>query len=380
MQILRVADIPNSRTGGMSRAMYGTGDVLVAQGHTVDYLYAEDLPTSGTARWRRLILPYLLPRFVKAKLRNGRSYDVIEIHEPLAAPYCFLRRHDKILPPVVVYSHGLEERSIRAEKAYCRQKRLPYSLKEQYSPVTFNRLWHSRYAVRHSDHFVGCNSEDIAYLKNAGVPARRLTQLNNGVQSEFIASGNALDAQRDRSGVLFLGSWIIRKGIIDVVVAMSEMMRRHPTLHFTVAGCSCSEDNVLTQFGSELRPRIKVIPQIKTNVQLIELYQTHAIFLLPSYFEGLPLALLEAAAIGMAIVTTNICGMADFVDDGVNGFTVSVGDVVAIVQRLQQLVCDPLAARRMGEMARQKVQAYTWENGAQQMAEAYKATLYSRSL
>jgi glycosyltransferase involved in cell wall biosynthesis len=39
---------------------------------------------------------------------------------------------------------------------------------------------------------------------------------------------------------------------------------------------------------------------------------------LPSYFEGQPLTMLEAAAMGLAILTTNICGMADFIENGIN--------------------------------------------------------------
>ena len=315
MNILRIADTSNSRTGGMARAMYGSGDILASQDHTVDYLYAEDMPTTGTVRRRRLILPYIIPSLIQSSIKIKGRYDAVEIHEPLAAPYCLLRRINNQFPPVVVYSHGLEERGMTAERAYFRNKRIPYSRKERYSPVVFSRLAHSKYAVRHCDHFVGCNSEDIAYLRASGVSAARLTRLSNGIEDAFLAAGQ-VGAQLDRNGILFVGSWITRKGVLDLVPAVSQAMRRHPTVRFTVAGCGCPAATVLGAFDSDLRARVLVTPKVTDNEVLIQLYREHSIFLLPSYFEGQPLAMLEAAALGMGIVTTNVCGMADFIIDG----------------------------------------------------------------
>ena len=51
MRVLRIADVANNRTGGMSRAMLFTGDILRALGHEVDYLFSEDLsPQSRVPR------------------------------------------------------------------------------------------------------------------------------------------------------------------------------------------------------------------------------------------------------------------------------------------------------------------------------------------
>jgi glycosyltransferase involved in cell wall biosynthesis len=78
---------------------------------------------------------------------------------------------------------------------------------------------------------------------------------------------------------------------------------------------------------------------------------------------------------GLAIVTTNICGMADFIEDGINGLTVPVGDFESLAQSLNRLVENETLARYLGEAARQKVQSYTWQSSAEKIAKAYQQAI-----
>ncbi|MFM2061302.1 MAG: hypothetical protein RLZZ507_972 [Cyanobacteriota bacterium] len=376
MRILRIADIPKNRTGGMSRAIYSTGDILIEMGHQVEYLVKDNLQTIGSdSLRRRFTVPLLIPSLVRQLIEKGKQYDVVEIHEELAAPYCFMRQIRKDLPPVVIFSHGLQERHQLAELAYRKQKSLPISLSLRYLQIT---VLQSMYGVRHCNHVIVLNSEDTAYLQQVGVPENRITQGQNGVEPEFLLAGQtAAESGLSRSGILFVGSWILRKGILDIVPAVSQVMERYPSLKFTIAGCSFDEETVLADFPEEIRSRIQVIPSVSTNEELIEIYRQHSILLLPSYFEGQPLTMLEAAAMGLAIVTTNICGMTDFIEDGIDGLTVPVGDVEELAQSLDKLVSNQILARSLGEVARQKVQAYTWESAAKKMALAYEQAIKS---
>jgi glycosyltransferase involved in cell wall biosynthesis len=93
------------------------------------------------------------------------------------------------------------------------------------------------------------------------------------------------------------------------------------------------------------------------------LAQCH-IFTLPTmYAEGLPVSLLEAAASRRPIVTTDVPGPADFVEDGVNGLLVPPGDAAALAAALARLIREPDLRGRMGEAGRQRVLAhYTSES------------------
>ncbi|WP_237741520.1 glycosyltransferase family 4 protein [Anabaena sp. PCC 7108] len=359
----------------MSRAMYCTGDTLITMGHQVDYIFGEYWQLRASVIPKRFTVPLQIPELIYSLAQKGKQYDVVEIHEPLAAPYCFNRKINQNLPPVVLFSHGLEKRNQLAELAYRRQKCLPVSLSLRFLRLT---VLQAMYGLQNCDHVICLNSEDNGYLQQIGVDKNRITQVNNGVESQFLLAGEILaPASLSRSGILFLGSWVLRKGTLDLVPAISQVMQHHPSLQFTIAGCGFDADTVLADFAEDIRSRIQIIPKISNNEELIEIYRQHSILVLPSYFEGQPLTMFEAAAMGLAIVTTNICGMADFIENGINGITVSVGDVESLTQSLDHLVENQTLARSLGEAARQKVQAYTWESAGEKIAKAYEKAIQS---
>ncbi len=81
-------------------------------------------------------------------------------------------------------------------------------------------------------------------------------------------------------------------------------------------------------------------------------YAESHIVCLPSYREGLPKSLVEAAACGRAVVTTDVPGCRDAIDPGESGLLVPVRDVDALVRMVRSLLDDPRRRRRMGEAGR----------------------------
>lgn len=79
------------------------------------------------------------------------------------------------------------------------------------------------------------------------------------------------------------------------------------------------------------------------------------IFALPSYAEGLPMALLEAMSYGLPVVTCPVGGIASTVCDNENGILVRPGDVPAIVEALKKLHSRPEDCKRLGEAARRTI-------------------------
>ena len=92
--------------------------------------------------------------------------------------------------------------------------------------------------------------------------------------------------------------------------------------------------------------------------EIAALCLAHHAFLLPSAYEGLPLALLEAMGQGCIPVASDIAsGVPDLIDEGVNGFTAPVGDVAAFAARLAGLARDSDARRAISSRARASVTA-----------------------
>lgn len=85
-------------------------------------------------------------------------------------------------------------------------------------------------------------------------------------------------------------------------------------------------------------------------------YAQANIVCLPSYREGLPKALVEAAACGRAIVSTDVPGCREVVDHGENGLLVPAQNAKALAQAIKQLLADPVLRARMGNRGRAKVE------------------------
>jgi glycosyltransferase involved in cell wall biosynthesis len=76
---------------------------------------------------------------------------------------------------------------------------------------------------------------------------------------------------------------------------------------------------------------------------------------LPSFREGLPKFLLEASAAKLPIVTTDVVGCREVVDDGINGFLVPCRNPDAVANAIHKLISNPLLCQSMGESAYNKV-------------------------
>ena len=102
-----------------------------------------------------------------------------------------------------------------------------------------------------------------------------------------------------------------------------------------------------------------------------------AIAVLPSYYrEGIPRSLLEAAACGRPVVTTDMPGCREIVEDGVNGYLVTPGDVVSLADALEKLINDRLLRARMGRAGREMVlERFTERQVVGQTLETYRSLL-----
>jgi glycosyltransferase involved in cell wall biosynthesis len=290
VNILRIADVPDTRTGGMTRYIHGATDELVRAGHRVDLVFADQLAAGRFGRWRRFTTPLVAVREVTRRLTAGTRYDVVEIHEPIAAAYAARRRLDRSLPPLLVSVYALEARAHATRLSYARTAGRPMSWKAKVAPLSV--VWQANLALRWADHVLVETTEDHEYLtRQLFVPRDRVSLQPGGVGEAFFT-----EPAVERHGVLFLGTWIERKGTREFVQGVSAVLADHPDLRVTVAGCGCPAERVLADFPEPVRERVRVIPSVVGDEPLAALYREHAVFAFPSTFEGLPLVLLEAAA------------------------------------------------------------------------------------
>jgi glycosyltransferase involved in cell wall biosynthesis len=109
---------------------------------------------------------------------------------------------------------------------------------------------------------------------------------------------------------------------------------------------------------------------------MVEVWRDAAIGLLPSYREGMPKSLLEAAACGRPLVATDVPGCRALVTPGVDGLLVPPRDPAALAAALETLARDPLQRRRLGAAARESIAArFSDAEIRRQIADLYREML-----
>jgi len=106
--------------------------------------------------------------------------------------------------------------------------------------------------------------------------------------------------------------------------------------------------------------------------ELVGLLRSADVFALPSYFEGMPLALLEAMAAGLPVVTTDVPGCVDTVGGADAGLISPPGDVEAMAENLRRMMTDGELRKQLSGRARNRVVLHDWPRVVGLYEQAYK--------
>lgn len=278
------------------------------------------------------------------------------VHEPASAIFC------RSGISTVVFSHGIEERG----RSLC--SKLPQG-RGGIRQLLTRSLWarrerSARLGLQRGGLLLLSNSEDEAFvLSRYGRNPEDVYIFRNGCDE--LASKH--DIISDVPTVLFIGTWIPRKGIASLVRAAQRLHRMDVKVRWLLAGTGCSVEEVLLSWPDALRESVTVIPQFTRAVEE-QLFQQATIFVLPSVFEGQPLSLLQAMRNSMCCITTNSCGQRDLVTSGENGLLHEVGDTDRLASLLHDCVTNPTYAAELGHRAMCSVADRAWSVVAGEVA------------
>jgi glycosyltransferase involved in cell wall biosynthesis len=159
---------------------------------------------------------------------------------------------------------------------------------------------------------------------------------------------------------LFLGDWTPRKGVADLVAAVSLAANDHEfRASVALAGFEKEPgqrkklDQLVEQSGCS--SRITVLGLLSGQAKDDALAEAHCL-VLPSYGEGLPMAVLEAMGHGRSIIATRVGAIPELITEGQEGFLIEPGDVKALADCLTRVASDSALVSRQGTAARQRVE------------------------
>ena len=177
---------------------------------------------------------------------------------------------------------------------------------------------------------------------------------------------------REPGQILFLGVLGDRKGCYDIPVVLEEVKKRFPNVRLVMAGDGETE-RVKKAFSDKGLTEHISFPGWVRGEQKERLLRESGIFFFPSYHEGMPMAVLEAMAYGMGIVTTSVGGIPQLIQDGRSGYLTAPGDVEAMEKALERLLADETHLAALGRAAREKaVSEYSLERHLDRLGEIYR--------
>ena len=163
---------------------------------------------------------------------------------------------------------------------------------------------------------------------------------------------------QENTSFLFLGNLSKRKGIDDLIAATAATCRNGFQGMVYLAGGEREEgerkraEKLIRQLGMDNHIKLLGIVSGKEKEKILEEANC---FVLPSYVEGLPMALLEAMAYKLPVIVTDVGDMPKVITDGREGFVIKSGDVKALSERMVLLSKDIKLRQRMGRAGRLRV-------------------------
>ena len=154
--------------------------------------------------------------------------------------------------------------------------------------------------------------------------------------------------------LLFLGHLLRDKGVYDLVRAFALVAPKFPRAKLVLGGVGDIE--AVRQLATQLEiPRRVSCPGWLDPEHKSAAFAGSQVFLLPSYAEGMPMALLEAMSWGLPVIATPVGGIPQVVEHEVSGLLVAPGDIEACAAQMERLLADPLLRERLGSAARERI-------------------------
>lgn len=184
----------------------------------------------------------------------------------------------------------------------------------------------------------------------------RFKVIYNGVDTEDYQFKESSDNNRASLNLLFL-AWVDRnKGIYELISACEKLKQDGFDFNISICGNGKDFDKVSKYvLDNNLNCFIKMEGWIGREKKMSFLSKTD-LFVLPSYFEGMPNALLEAMAVGVPAIATSVGAIPDVILDKENGYLIEPKNSSALYQALKVAIENPERLKSMRSNARQRIE------------------------
>lgn len=263
------------------------------------------------------------------------KYEIVHVHMAAQASFLrkkmFIQKAKKAGKEVIIHSHAAD-----FDKYYF----------EQSDNKNRKRIIDT-FAM--ADRVIVLSEEWAEFFGKNICKPEKITILYNGVILPPYEEKNYSD-----HNVLMLGRLGERKGTYDLLKSIPAVLQTVPDARFYFGGDGDIDGCKMLAEELGVKDHVQFLGWIKGTDKEV-LFKKCSIFTLPSYHEGMPMAVLEAMSYGLATVSTNAGGIPQIINDGVDGYRIEAGDVEALSNRFITLLKSEQLKHDMGQRAIQRI-------------------------
>jgi len=283
------------------------------------------------------------------RLFHRHKFDVVHTHTPKAGLLGPIAAKMAGVPIVVHTIHGL--------------------LFHDRMPISRQALFWlpEKITAMFSDYLLSQSREDIEVAVRSGLCAQgKIRYLGNGIDvSTFSPDMNHSARDRIRSEMDFLpvhvvvgsaGRLVCGKGFAELFAAAEQLVQKNRKLRFLVIGPEETQHSKSVDL-SRVKPLIDsgIVRFAGFQKNMPDYFSAMDIFVLPSYREGIPRVCLEASAMRLPVIATDIRGCREVVKNGETGILVGIRNAAELARAMEALANDRTRAAEMGEHGREHV-------------------------
>lgn len=254
-------------------------------------------------------------------LCKRKKYDLFHIHVASYGSTFRKRKYLKALKrknkKVIVHIHGAAYLVFYEALSNRKKEKVKDFLREADMVLALSDEWKNSF-------------ENILHITNCHT-------LNNGIDTEMYCKAIS-DIEKTHQSFLFMGRLGKRKGSYDLLDAMEKAVKENPSIKLYMAGDGEVEKTKRIINDKKLNGNVEILGWIGFDKKIVLLKNVSTV-VLPSYNEGLPMAILEGMAAGKAIISTNVGAIPEVVKEK-NGILVKAGDIRALSEALLKCSTD----------------------------------------
>ena len=205
-------------------------------------------------------------------------------------------------------------------------------------------------AVRGADTIIAVSQAVALQLADKEVQV-----IYSGIETLARTGEDRIDRDEDTTVIGTACRLVKGKGVEDLILAFTALSKEVPPLRLEIAGAGPEERSLLET--AQVKGIAQNVKFLGWRDDLRYLLGTWDIFVLPSYEEGLPIAVLEAMAEQVPVVATDVGGLPELVENGLTGYLIAPGDVNALHNCLLGLVKNREARIRFGTAGRVRAES-----------------------